>query len=125
MKGPCASCDGIFESDVIGQDGFDGNCPLSLDVVDLHGSLAQFHFGDVAEHDQLIRRGGDGQLFDYIHDGGRLFTRGAFISAMPGFSVLLDDGEIWAVIAYVKSRWPEETRVQQRRANFIGSLHAH
>ena len=29
---------------------------------------------------------------------------------MPRFGVLLSNEEIWAVIAYVKSRWPEGVR---------------
>jgi mono/diheme cytochrome c family protein len=33
---------------------------------------------------------------------------------MPGFSTVLTDDEIWAVIAYIKSRWPQEL-VERRR----------
>lgn len=31
-------------------------------------------------------------------------------SDMPAFSGKLKDGEIWAVLAYIKSRWPEDVR---------------
>jgi len=32
---------------------------------------------------------------------------------MPGFGDTLSDREIWAVLAYIKSRWPEEIRQRQ------------
>lgn len=35
-------------------------------------------------------------------------------SDMPGFAQMLSDGEIWAVLAYIKSSWPAEIRQTQR-----------
>ena len=35
-------------------------------------------------------------------------------SDMPGFSQMLSDEEIWAVLAYIKSSWPLEIRKTQR-----------
>lgn len=32
---------------------------------------------------------------------------------MPAFKGRLADEEIWAVLAYIKSRWPEEIRRKQ------------
>jgi mono/diheme cytochrome c family protein len=36
---------------------------------------------------------------------------------MPGFADTLSDGEIWAVIAFLKSSWPAETRALHDRLN--------
>jgi len=33
---------------------------------------------------------------------------------MPGFSEVLSDAEIIAVLAFIKSRWPEDIRDRQR-----------
>jgi mono/diheme cytochrome c family protein len=32
---------------------------------------------------------------------------------MPAFGNVLTDAEIWAVLAYIKSRWPTEIRERQ------------
>ena len=32
---------------------------------------------------------------------------------MPAFGQTLSDAEIWAVLAYIKSHWPEEVRARQ------------
>ena len=58
----------------------------------------------------------DGVLFDYTRLGGKaaLALQGVeFESAMPGFSDQLSDAEIWNVIAYIKSTWPERQRTIQ------------
>lgn len=34
-------------------------------------------------------------------------------SDMPGFGGTLTDEQIWAIIAYIKSKWPEEVRRRQ------------
>lgn len=78
----------------------------------------QDHSGHTWEHS-------DAQLFEYIKDGGARFERRAFKSAMPGLGEALDSAEIWAVIAFVKSRWPKQFRAKQARANFLGGLHNH
>jgi len=36
-------------------------------------------------------------------------------SDMPAFAGVLTDREIWAVLAYIKSRWPPHIRDRQRR----------
>lgn len=39
-------------------------------------------------------------------------------SDMPAWGEMLNDDDIWAVIAYIKSRWPDETRrIQSERNN--------
>jgi len=57
-------------------------------------------------------------LFEYTRLGGEeaLATRGVtgFASGMPGFGGALDDGEIWDILAYIQSTWPD--RVQEMQA---------
>ena len=38
-------------------------------------------------------------------------------STMTGFADVLDDREIWASLAYIKSRWPPDVREVQARLN--------
>ena len=38
-----------------------------------------------------------------------------FNSAMPGFADKLEDRQLWAVLAFIKSRWPETVLARQRR----------
>jgi len=38
-------------------------------------------------------------------------------SDMPGFSQMLTDEDIWAVLAYIKSSWPPEIRNRQREVD--------
>lgn len=59
----------------------------------------------------------DGLLFDYTKLGGKalMAAKGIeFDSGMPGFSDQLTDPEIYNVLAYIKSTWPE--RIQEVQA---------
>lgn len=38
-----------------------------------------------------------------------------YASDMPGFAGSLSDTQIWSIIAFIKSRWPEEIRRRQPR----------
>ena len=38
-------------------------------------------------------------------------------SDMPAFGTLLTDEQIWAVLAFIKSRWPEKIRARQSSFN--------
>jgi len=67
----------------------------------------------------------DRQIFDYIKLGGGTFSKRGERSEMPGFGSELSDPEIWDVIAYIKSRWPEEVRDRQFRANALGAFEHH
>ncbi len=53
-------------------------------------------------------------LFDYTRLGGAgaLAERGitGFASAMPSFADNLTDDEIWNILAYIQSTWPEEVQ---------------
>ncbi len=57
-------------------------------------------------------------LFEYTKFGGQLAlsVRGVdgFASGMPGFDEVLTDDEIWDILAYIRSTWPE--RAQQIQA---------
>ncbi len=58
-------------------------------------------------------------LFEYTRLGGRgaLAARGIedFNSGMPGFEGVIIDDEIWDILAYIRSTWPE--RVQDMQAS--------
>ena len=58
----------------------------------------------------------DGMLFDYTKLGGKeaLSRQGIeFNSGMPGFRGQLTDAQIWNILAYIKSTWPERQRAVQ------------
>jgi mono/diheme cytochrome c family protein len=60
---------------------------------------------------------GDRLLFDYTKLGGRavMAAQGMdFDSGMPGFGDQLSDQEIWNILGYIKSTWPE--RIQDMQA---------
>ena len=53
----------------------------------------------------------DGQLFEITKRGGAAYNPR---SAMPGFGESLSNDEIWSILAYIKSRWPEPVQARQR-----------
>lgn len=58
----------------------------------------------------------DSLLFTYTKMGGEatLAAQGVtFKSGMPGFGVILSDEEIWNILAFIKSTWPERERASQ------------
>lgn len=57
----------------------------------------------------------DAQLFALTKDGVEAHAPEGYRSDMPGFADILGDEEIWAVIAFIKSRWPERERAYQTR----------
>lgn len=59
---------------------------------------------------------GDKLLFDYTKLGGSAVLAAQnveFNSGMPGFGDQLTDQEIWNILAYIKSTWPEEIQEMQ------------
>jgi len=62
-------------------------------------------------------------LFDYTKLGGRevMAAQGMeFDSGMPGFGDQLSDQEIWNILGYIKSTWPEDIRdMQAARTNGV------
>lgn len=57
----------------------------------------------------------DRVLFEITRDGVAALAPQGYESDMPGFGSKLSEAEIWAVLAYIKSRWPAETRDRQTR----------
>lgn len=58
----------------------------------------------------------DAQLFDVTKKGLAGLVPG-YESDMPPYAGLLSDAEIWAVLAYIKSTWPEDILRRQERLN--------
>ena len=58
----------------------------------------------------------DKQLFDMTKNGATGILPG-YESDMPPFKGVLTDREILAVLAYIKSSWPPDTRARQERIN--------
>jgi mono/diheme cytochrome c family protein len=52
-------------------------------------------------------------LFNITKHGIERYAPPGYESDMPAFKGILSDEEIWAVLAYIKSNWPEETRQWQ------------
>jgi len=59
----------------------------------------------------------DKLLFDYTKFGGARIAPPDFKSNMPGFEETLSDKEIWAVLSYIESRWPDDVRKRQSYIN--------
>lgn len=58
----------------------------------------------------------DQVLFEYTKLGGRALMAAQgmeFDSGMPGFGEQLSDKEIWNILGYIKSTWPERIREMQ------------
>lgn len=59
----------------------------------------------------------DQQLFAITKHGVARFAPADYKSAMPGFIGILSDGDIRAVLAFIKSTWPEDIRRRQESLN--------
>lgn len=59
----------------------------------------------------------DQHLFDIVKFGTAALVGGDYNTDMAAFGDRLSDQEIWAVLAYIKSQWPEEIRSRQARMN--------
>lgn len=55
----------------------------------------------------------DGVLFRITREGPAAVVGGGYESDMPGFAGVLGDDEIRAVLAFIKSTWPERERAYQ------------
>ena len=62
----------------------------------------------------------DALLFRITRDGPAAYGSAPYPSDMPAFDDILSDEEIWAVLAFIKSRWPEDIR--QRQENMKAAL---
>ena len=57
----------------------------------------------------------DALLEQIVRDGTAAVVGDGYESDMPGFSDVMSDAEIAAVLAYIKSTWPERERTIQSR----------
>ena len=62
------------------------------------------------------------QMFDIIKVGGATIAPRSIGSDMPAFESKLDNKQIWAVIDYIKSRWPAKIREINETANLFGGF---
>jgi len=62
----------------------------------------------------------DAMLTDYIRRGGQAVLDDAGVamtSGMPAFGEILDEGDIAAILAFIKSNWPDRIRAIQAKRN--------
>jgi mono/diheme cytochrome c family protein len=59
----------------------------------------------------------DQWLFEIVKYGGKYHAPPRYRSAMPAYQEMLSDAETWAVLAFIKSRWPVAIRAQQEQQN--------
>ena len=62
----------------------------------------------------------DDHLFRMTKEGPAALVGKGYRSTMPGFADVLDDREIWASLAYIKSRWPADVREVQSKIDAGG-----
>ena len=62
----------------------------------------------------------DDILFRIVKEGTAAIVGGGYESDMPGFADVLSDAEIRAVLAYIKSTWPEHERSYQAETSARG-----
>lgn len=55
----------------------------------------------------------DGILFRITKEGPAAVVGDGYESNMPGFGAMLSDGEIRAILAYIRNTWPERERAYQ------------
>jgi mono/diheme cytochrome c family protein len=60
----------------------------------------------------------DDQLFDIVKNGLAAYAGKDYQSDMPVYGGRLSDREIWAVLAFIESTWPE--RIRKLRAERLG-----
>ena len=59
----------------------------------------------------------DAQLFQVTKFGTASIAGPDYKTDMAPFGEVLEDAEIWAALAYIKSRWPEPVRRRQAETN--------
>lgn len=96
----CAQCHG---ADLAGQPGWQGTFAKgNRPATPLDGSGPAW-------------RRSDDDLFDIVKYGGQPFSPPHYRNRMPAYEHLLADGDMWAILAYVQSRWSADT--WQRRSD--------
>lgn len=57
----------------------------------------------------------DGDLFGIVKKGIAAYAPPGYESNMPAFGNALSDQQVWAVLAFIKSSWPQNIRDGQQR----------
>ena len=70
-------------------------------------------------------RHSDRQLFEATKFGGGFSAPLGAVSHMPPFEDVLSDNEVWAALAFIKSRWPAELQARQRLLTRMRSQRQH
>jgi len=52
----------------------------------------------------------DALLFTIIKEGGQSVSPEGYRNTMPAYGAILEDWEIWAVLAFIESEWPADLR---------------
>jgi mono/diheme cytochrome c family protein len=94
----CASCHG---RNLEGQPGWQNPLPNGSRLAPPHDAT-----GHTWHHPDAL-------LFDITKNGGQASSPPGYVNNMPAFRTALNDTQIWAVLAYIKSTWPEEIRAAQ------------
>lgn len=55
----------------------------------------------------------DGLLFKITKNGGASIAPPGFKSGMPAFADSMSDADIWAVLSFIKTKWPAKVRERQ------------
>ena len=58
----------------------------------------------------------DQMLFEFTKYGPQRYAGADYKSAMPAYEGKLSDEEIWNVLAFIKSQWPEEIQKKHTKA---------
>ncbi len=95
----CVECHGADLQGPANPKDFEVRVPPRLDA-----KGHAFHHGDQLFYSQILRGSRD-KKGDLVEGG------------MPPFGGLLKANQIWAVISYIKSRWPVDLRKRQNRHN--------
>jgi mono/diheme cytochrome c family protein len=59
----------------------------------------------------------DRVLFEITKFGGQPFSPAGYKNNMPGYAERLSDADIWASIAFIKSRWSDEIQEKHAQIN--------
>jgi len=59
----------------------------------------------------------DDRLFGIVRNGLGPYAPPGYRSDMPAFGGVLSDEEIWAVLAFIESRWPVDIRSRHKEIN--------
>lgn len=57
----------------------------------------------------------DTMLFEFVKYGPKHFAGADYVTKMPPYEDVLTDSDIWAVLAYIKSTWPNEILVRHNQ----------